>query len=207
MNILVVGGGYQGRNVAEILDRAGHDVAIIEEVEEKISSINPEFGGVIFKQFPMDIANLANAGIAACDAVLVTTSDDNLNIAIGQIAKKHFNIATVVCRISDPDREYVFEKFGLKTVCPTNISSDSMISAISSLYERKNINIGTNTISFSVSPIESRYYGKTLSDVACMQNESAFGVLLKNGRFVINTVFAERLLEEGDSVVYARSVD
>ena len=37
MNILVIGGGLLGRRVAEMLDAAGHDVAVIDESEDNIA--------------------------------------------------------------------------------------------------------------------------------------------------------------------------
>ena len=62
----------------------------------------------------MDLKNLRSAGIESCDAVAVTTSDDNLNITVGQIAKNYFQVPKVVARISDPYRENIFESFGLQ---------------------------------------------------------------------------------------------
>ena len=87
MNILVIGGGLLGRRVAEMLDAAGHDVAVIDESEDNIAQLDADFGGVTSVGFPMDLKNLRSAGIESCDAVAVTTSDDNLNITVGQIAK------------------------------------------------------------------------------------------------------------------------
>lgn len=57
--------------------------------------------------------------------------DDNLNITVGQIAKSIFGIEKVVTRISDPFREFIFESYGLETVCPTNMA-DEANSAITS---------------------------------------------------------------------------
>lgn len=46
MNILVIGGGLLGRRVAEMLDAAGHDVAVIDESEDNIAQLDADFGGV-----------------------------------------------------------------------------------------------------------------------------------------------------------------
>lgn len=62
MNILVIGGGLLGRRVAEMLDAAGHDVAVIDESEDNIAQLGADFGGVTSVGFPMDLKNLRSAG-------------------------------------------------------------------------------------------------------------------------------------------------
>ena len=92
MDVLIVGSGLLGRAVAERLDSLGHGVAVVDESAENLSLLPPDFGGVTFVGFPMDLNVLRRAGIGSCDAVAVTTGDDNLNIAVGQIAKRLFKV-------------------------------------------------------------------------------------------------------------------
>ncbi len=207
MNILVVGGGHLGRKVAEELDKLNHEVALIEENEDKLALLNPKFGGVTFLSFPMDISNLKNAGIESCDAVAVTTSDDNLNITVGQIAKNIFGINTVVARISDPFRETIFESFGLKTVCPTNMSGESIISAMTSPYDMQKICIGTNMVSFRVEAVDRKFVDRKVSSVKCEDNEMVFGVVKENCSFFLKTPDTSYVLMHGDSLVYAKKID
>ncbi len=207
MNILVIGAGHLGRKIAEALDRDGHDVAIVEELEEKLSQLSPKFGGITFQSFPMDVNNLKNAGIESCDAITVTTSDDNLNITVGQIAKHIFGVKTVVSRISDPFREYIFESFGLQTVCPTNMSAESIISAITSPYEQKKVSFGTNSIAFNIIQADKRHIGKSISIVAGTEEESVFGVIRASGSFLLNTPYECPKVEAGDKLVLAKRVD
>lgn len=207
MNILVVGAGHLGRKIAEALDRDGHEIVIIGERAEDLAQLNPKFGGVTFQSFPMDIRNLKRAGIESCDAVTVTTSDDNLNITVGQIAKSIFGVKTVVPRISDPYREYVFESFGLQSVCPTNMSAEAIISAITSPYEQKKVSFGTNMITFRRILADKRHVDKRLSVLAGTNEESVFGLIRKNGEFYLNTPYQCPKVEEGDSIVFAKRVD
>ena len=130
MNIMIVGGGLLGRKTAESLDELGHDVVLIDASAENIAQLSPDFSGVTAVGFPMDIKSLRAAGIEGCDAVAVATPDDNLNITVGQIAKNFFGIPKVIARISDPYRENIFERFGLQTVCPTNMAGDKLVTAL-----------------------------------------------------------------------------
>lgn len=207
MNILVVGGGHLGRKVAEELDREGHEVAIIEESAEKLGLLSPKFGGVTFNSFPMDIANLKVAGIESCDAVTVTTSDDNLNITVGQIAKNIFGVEIVVARISDPFREYIFESFGLQTVCPTNMAAEAIISAMTSPYEHKKVSFGSNMISFRIVPVDRRTAEKRLNDIYVGEGEAVFGLMDSGGGFTLNAPYNPIKVKLGDSIVIAKRID
>lgn len=207
MNILVVGGGHLGRSIAFELDKLGHDIAIIEESADNLSLLSPKFGGVTFNTFPMDINNLKDAGIENCDAVAVTTTDDNLNITVGQIAKTVFGIETVVARISDPLRENIFENFGLKTVCPTNMSAHSIITSITSPYEQKSVAFGTNLVGFRLALSDKRHYDRRLSNIASYDDESIFGLIRADGKFLLNKIVDCPRINQGDTIVFAKKID
>lgn len=207
MNILIVGGGLLGRKVAELLCTAGHDVSVIDEVESNISQLGEEFDGVTSVGFPMDLENLRSAGIQGCDAVAVTTADDNLNITVGQIAKDYFGVEKVVARISDPYRENIFESFGLQTVCPTNMAGEKIVSALVSPFQSKQITFGTTTVSMDVRQVDKKHFGKRLSEIEVRQGDGVFGVLRKDGQFVLKTAEADPQISPGDFIVYSRKID
>jgi trk system potassium uptake protein TrkA len=45
---------------------------------------------------------------------------------ISQIAKRRFNVPTVVARILDPLRAEWYEKQGVNTVCPTKVAIEML---------------------------------------------------------------------------------
>ena len=108
MNVLVIGCGLLGRKIARTMDEMGWDVSVLSNIESDLELLENDFEGVTFRGFPMDIRNLREAGIESCDAVAVTTADDNLNITVAQIARDYFGIQNVVARVSDPTRELIF---------------------------------------------------------------------------------------------------
>ena len=116
MNVLVIGCGLLGRKIARTMDEMGWDVSVLSNIESDLELLENDFEGVTFRGFPMDIRNLREAGIESCDAVAVTTADDNLNITVAQIARDYFGIQNVVARVSDPARELIFEHMGLHTM-------------------------------------------------------------------------------------------
>lgn len=207
MNILIIGGGLLGRKTAEMLDAAGHDVAVIDENAENIALLSHDFGGITSVGFPMDIKSLKSAGIESCDAVAVTTADDNLNIAVGQIAKNFFGVSKVVARISDPYRENIFERFGLQTVCPTNMAGEKLVTALTSPWQSRQVTFGTTTIALEVKPVEKKMFGRTTAELEATPGAGIFGVIKEDGRFLLKEMAGEILLSAGDSVVCSKKID
>ncbi len=207
MNIMIVGGGLLGRKTAEMLDEMGHDVVLIDANQENLALLSPDFSGVTAVGFPMDITSLRVAGIEGCDAVAVTTPDDNLNITVGQIAKNVFGIPNVIARISDPYRENIFERFGLQTVCPTNMAGDKLVTALTSPWQSRHITFGPTTISLEVIPVERRYFGSSTAGVELRSGDGLFGVIKDDGRFLLKVQHEEILLDSGDFLVCSRKID
>lgn len=206
MNVLVIGCGLLGRKIARTMDRMGWDVSAMDEHESDLELLAEDFGGVTFRGFPMDLRNLREAGIESCDAVAVTTSDDNLNITVAQIARDYFGIQNVVARVSDPEREQIFENMGLRTVCPTNLTGETIINVLTNERPETHLRFGQHAISFFVRPAEKQQLGKTLWELHGYAGEVIFGLLRANGSFFLRTT-EELRPQAGDSIVYAKAVD
>lgn len=207
MNILIIGAGQLGRRTAELLDAAGHDVIIVDEKEDNIMLMDQDFDGVSFVGFPLDINTLRRAGVESCDAVAVATSDDNLNITVGQIVKNFFGIENVVARISDPYRETIFAGFGLHTVCPTNMAGEKLVNALTSPWESKQINLGTSTVAFEILPVEKKFVNLSTSQIELKPGLSIIGIVRPDGSFVLKEQGAELLLSAEDRIVCCRKID
>ncbi|MEH2935047.1 TrkA family potassium uptake protein [Oscillospiraceae bacterium 21-37] len=206
MNILIVGGGLLGRRIAQMLDELGHSVSIVDESEDNLAQLSDSFQGVTAQGFPMDMNALRQAGIEGCDAVAAVTSDDNLNIAVGQMAKDVFGVPKVVARISDPDRESIFQKAGLLTACPTNMAADKLAAALISPFQARQVTFGEATISLQSRLVERKMAGHTTAHLEPAPEEGLFGLIKKGGRFLLFQ--GEPLaLEAGDLVVYSRVID
>lgn len=206
MNILIVGGGLLGRRIAELLDELGHSVALVDEDENNLAQLHDDFSGVTAVGFPMDMSALREAGIEGCDAVAVVTSDDNLNIAVGQMAKDVFGVPKVVARISDPDRESIFQGAGLLTACPTNMAADKLVAALISPYQTRQVTFGEATVSLQPRPVDKKLVGRSTDSLPLAPGDGLFGIIKNNGSFQIFQ--GDPLpLEAGDLVVYSHLID
>ena len=87
-------------------------------------------GGQFTVGTALEIDALIAAGIERADVFVASTDGDNTNIIIAQIAKRRFNVPTVIARILDPYRAEWYEKQGLHTICPTRVAIDMLESEV-----------------------------------------------------------------------------
>ena len=125
LKLLIVGCGRVGSQIAADMDRAGHEVVIVDRDPNSFSRASTR--GVLTREFRgdqvvgngTDVDVLRRAGIEKADGFVAVTEGDNRNIMASQIAKHVFKVPHVVTRIYDPERAETYEKLGVHTICPT----------------------------------------------------------------------------------------
>jgi trk system potassium uptake protein TrkA len=137
MMVLIVGAGRVGSAVARSALRAGHDVSILDEdplsherLEVGMDTSWEDGGGRFTVGTALEVEALEAAGVGEADVFIASTDGDNTNIVISQIAKRKFNVPTVVARILDPLRAEWYERQGVNTVCPTRIAIEMLEKAV-----------------------------------------------------------------------------
>lgn len=206
MNILLVGCGKVGSKLADALCVDGHDVTVVDRDESNFKLLSSKFTGFTTFGVPIDLDVLRRAGIESCDAVAVVSSDDNTNIMVSQIAKEIFNIPIVITRIYDPAREQLFSRFGLKTICPTNLTVSAVRSALNEKSRVKTVNFESNTASFTTVDAPKHLVGKTADELDFSSDETLFGVIRK-GSMILQNKSAGVKIEPDDKLIIAEVVD
>ncbi len=123
MNIVIMGCGRVGAQLAALLDRDGHKVNVLDVEQYSFRRLPENFGGTALVGDGTDEAALKKAGIEDADVFVSVTQGDNRNVMAAQIAKHIFNVPKVVCRIYDPLREEMYSTLGLETVSPTIVGA------------------------------------------------------------------------------------
>src|ERR671924_320988 len=133
MFVLIVGCGRVGSSVAKRMLTEGHEVSVLDEDPEAVAQLEKgedrtweEMGGSFTVGTALEIDALMEAGIERADAFIASTDGDNTNLVISQIAKRRFNVPTVVARILDPLRAEWYEKQGVNTICPTKVAIEML---------------------------------------------------------------------------------
>ncbi len=110
MNILIVGAGKVGTNLARDMVERGHNIIIVEK-DESICSRFADIKNVeIICGDGCDPLVLEYAGIKIADVVAAVTGDDEDNLVIAQLSKLQHNRPRVVSIINNPRNEWLFKK-------------------------------------------------------------------------------------------------
>jgi len=121
MNVVIMGCGRVGAQLAGLLDADGHTVTVLDADAYSFRRLPSGFGGAALLGNGLDEETLKKAGIEAADAFFVVTQGDNRNVMAAQIAKYIFNVPRVICRIYDPLRQELYETLGLEAISPTTV--------------------------------------------------------------------------------------
>jgi trk system potassium uptake protein TrkA len=116
--------------LANRLSSQGSSVVVIDRDESAFEHLSTEFSGFRVTGDAAELAVLRQAKIDQADYLLATTSHDNVNLMVAQVAKEIFGVAQVFARIFDPSREQIYGEFGIDTICPTTLSAEAFMAAI-----------------------------------------------------------------------------
>ena len=92
MNIMIVGCGRVGSQLALLLSQEGHNVTIIDKNPDSFKRLGGTFNGVAATGNGFDENLLKELKIDKQDAFVSVTSGDNTNLMASQIAKKIFTM-------------------------------------------------------------------------------------------------------------------
>ena len=130
MKVVILGCGRVGATLANMLDKEGHQVVVVDYSSDSFRRLDTRFSGETLIGNGVDEEILMRAGIKDADAFIAVTNGDNRNIMASQIAKEIFNVKKVICRIYDPIRESTYSELGLETFCPTKIGAQMLFDAL-----------------------------------------------------------------------------
>ncbi len=116
MNVIVVGCGRFGSELAYRLFLGNHDVAVVDTMEDAFNNLPADFRGRLVEGDALNQDVLHRAGIEKADALAAVSNNDALNIAVAHIANSLYNVKRVVARNYDPQVRPMFEQFGIQTV-------------------------------------------------------------------------------------------
>jgi trk system potassium uptake protein TrkA len=145
MKIIILGCGRVGATLAMMMDRAGHTVTVVDFNSDSFQRLESSFGGQTVMGDGIDEEVLRRAGIKDTDVFVATTNGDNRNIMASQIAKKIFQVPSVICRIYDPIRTEVYQNLDLEVICPTIVGAEMFRQAIEKRVEQTTPNAAPRT--------------------------------------------------------------
>lgn len=138
---IVIGCGRLGANLANTLSDEGGNVLIMDKDKSAFRKLALSFGGLAVTGDGTDFDALQEAQMDQADVVVAVTNNDNVNVMIAQIARELFKVQHVIARLYDPERECIYQEFGIDTICPAVLSAKEIDKILSksadAVYENK----------------------------------------------------------------------
>src|SRR2546425_8808419 len=125
LRLLIVGCGRVGSQIAANMDRAGHDVVIVDRDPNAFSRASTR--GVLTRDFKgdqvvgngTDVDVLRRAGIERADGFVAVTEGDKPKIIAPPITQHDYKVPPVLGRPFEPPRAAAYQKMGPHTICPS----------------------------------------------------------------------------------------
>lgn len=195
MNIVVVGCGRVGSQLATMLSVEGHNVVVIDREESAFRRLGGTFNGVTIRGLGFDEEVLEEAGIREADAFAATTDLDNTNLMAAEVARKIFGVKHVVARLYNPVRERTYQLLDLDYVCGTTLVAESLMEKIMSGHGHHLTNIDDiEVIEFKAG---AAVEGKRIDEVEMAHKFRVFTVIRAR---VAHIPESDMVLHQGDII-------
>lgn len=203
MNILIIGCGRVGAELATTLDKRGHDISIIDRDENSFDMLPDDFSGFTTLGVPIDRDVLKRAGIESCDALCAVTGSDNMNIMAAQVAHEVFGVKKVFARIRDISKGRICEQMGIHIVCPTSFVVSAACAAIEEGKQvTSSMSFDNHSVDFVTMDIPKQFIGKTAHDIEYEPGEVLFGII-RGSEMIMNGV-GSVVFAEDDRLIFAK---
>ena len=179
MQIIVVGCGKVGLNLATSLVRQGHDIVIVESDSKMLQSA-ADLECIRILGVPIDRDILRNAGIETADILCAMTQNDNINIMVSQIADEIFEVPKIITRIFNPENRLVFDEFGLNTICSTSLTVEAVLRKIAGEKNEQTQRVYNTDVLYSSVPIDADLVGEDISNLSTDTGKLVFGLLRRS---------------------------
>jgi trk system potassium uptake protein len=199
MFVIIVGGGKVGTYLARALLTQQHEVVVIEKQARKAEWMTSILdSNITVVGDGCDPLVLQQTGIARADVVVADTGDDEDNLVVCIIAKRHSK-ARCIARVNNPKNKAVFESIDAKNPVVTISSTELILDMIDEHVNARNYAIVTKLdggnlelIKVSVSP-SAPAEGKRIRNVGFPR--SSIVVALEHA--------GELVIPDGDTIVSA----
>jgi len=196
MNVIVVGCGRLGSELASSLFHEGHQVTVVDSIEKSFERLKPDFRGRTVTGEALSKEVLERAGIDKADGLAAVTNSDTLNAVVAHAARTIFNIRNVVVRNYDPNLCSVLEAFGFQVVSSTAWGAQRIKEMLSGAPVQTVYSAGNGEVEVYELVIPQNWNGRALGDLLGSSGEYLPVALTHAGRSSLPTT--DMFLETGD---------
>jgi trk system potassium uptake protein TrkA len=200
MDLIIVGCGRVGSELANLVAEKNHDVVVIDRNPLAFQRLGDAFRGRTVQGDVRDRNVLLRAGIETADGFAAITPDDELNLVAAQAARDLFNVPNVVARVYNPIHTQAFTRANLQTVISSSWSAHRIEQLLTHPGITELANVGNGELLFLEVLVPDHMVGQSAAHLAQV-GACQPAALVRGGS--ADLVSPDRLLEDGDLLVVA----
>ncbi len=198
MNLIIIGCGRIGSELAEEVCNAGHSVTIVDREPKAFERLSADFSGRTIQGDARELEVLKRADIENADGLAALTSSDEMNLVVARVAKKIFDVPNVVARVYDPRHQEAFLEAGLQTVLSSSWSAHRIEQLLTHPGLRELASLGHHEVSLIEVQVPDHLVGKSAMAFN-LEGIALPAAILRAGH--AQMVADSTVLEEGDLVI------
>ena len=205
MNLIVVGCGRVGAELAYRLFKGGHQVTIVDSNRQAFNRLHPDFRGRTLEGEGLAENVLDRAGIKEADGLAAVTNSDTLNAVVAHTARIYYHVPVVVARNYDPNLRPVIESFGLQTVSSTFWGAQRVEELLINPSQRVVYSAGNGEVEVYEISIPEAWSGQTLGKLMEPLKQCYAVAITRAGRSSLPDL--EMTLQAGDMLNFSSTYD
>ena len=142
MKIIIAGAGNVGTHLAKLLSRERQDIILMDDDEEKLSTLSNNFDLMTVTASPSSISGLKEVGVKEADLFIAGTPDESRNMTACMLAHNLGALKTVA-RIDNyeyllPKNKEFFQKLGVDSlIYPEMLAAKEIVSSMRMSWVRQ----------------------------------------------------------------------
>ena len=195
MNVIVVGCGRMGSEIAYRLFKMGHHVTVMDVTAQAFANLPADFVGHRVEGELLSREVLHRAGIEKADGVVAVTNSDAFNAVVGHVARAVYDVRNVVVRNYDPRWRAMHDAFGFQVISSSSWGAQRMAEMISDSSVPTVFSAGDGEVEVYELNVPEAWDGKALGDLLGSA-ECTAAALTRGGHAELPN--ARSVLHEGD---------
>ncbi len=142
MKIIIAGAGAVGTHLAKLLSSEKQDIILMDDNEEKLSTLSNNFDLMTVVASPTSIKGLEEVGASSADLFVAVTPDESQNMTACMLAK-NLGAEKTVARIDNyeyllPKNKEFFQKLGVNSlIYPEMLAAKEIVSSVRMSWVRQ----------------------------------------------------------------------
>jgi trk system potassium uptake protein TrkA len=165
MNYVIIGCGRVGAQLADRLNKRGHNISIIDHIPSAFNNLPLDFLGRTIEGEALNQTVLHRAGIEKADGLVAVTNSDSLNAVVAHIARTVYKIPNIVVRNFDPRYRALHEAFKLQIISSSSWGAQRIEELLYYSDLRTVFSAGNGEVEIYEFTIPENWAGKTLNEL------------------------------------------